>query len=163
MLSRDWQPQGAIGEPCLCELFEVVGDARSGGRSAPDWSPSEPVSTVTARVAITRESNCRPSQCVASGSNDQVEGALSWPMSPQRPPSRPSTRSSTPDLAANRKEQGDVTARIAGLQERLKQLKSEEDWLARALDSLPGAPVPGAPEAEPAAAVAEVPPAATAG
>ncbi|MFI0813516.1 hypothetical protein [Streptomyces echinatus] len=61
------------------------------------------------------------------------------------------------DLAANRQEQGDVTAQITGLQERLEQLKAEEDWLAKALGSLPEAPVPSGPEAEPAAAAAEVP------
>ncbi|MEU1077748.1 MULTISPECIES: hypothetical protein [unclassified Streptomyces] len=66
------------------------------------------------------------------------------------------------DLAANRKEQGDVTAQIAGLQERLKQLKAEEDWLAKALGSLPEAPVPSGPEAEPAAAEVEAPSADTA-
>ncbi|WP_435059678.1 hypothetical protein [Streptomyces sp. bgisy060] len=66
------------------------------------------------------------------------------------------------DLAANRQEQGDVTAQIAGLQERLEQLKAEEDWLAKAQGSLPEVPVPSAPEAEPAADVSEVPPADTA-
>ncbi|MFE1782139.1 hypothetical protein ACFW9F_06010 [Streptomyces sp. NPDC059506] len=65
------------------------------------------------------------------------------------------------DLAANRKEQGDVTAQIAGLQERLEQLKAEEDWLAKAQGSLPEVPVPSVPEAQPAAAAAEVPSAGT--
>ncbi|MFD7958955.1 hypothetical protein ACFV4X_36455 [Streptomyces ardesiacus] len=64
------------------------------------------------------------------------------------------------DLAANRKEQGDVTAQIAGLQERLAQLKAEEDWLAQAQGSLPESPAPSAPEAQPAA---EAPPSDTAG
>ncbi|MFF7816114.1 hypothetical protein ACFZCF_29965 [Streptomyces sp. NPDC007945] len=62
------------------------------------------------------------------------------------------------DLAANRKEQGDVTAQIAGLQERLEQLKAEESWLTRAQGSLPGAP-----EVQPAAVGAEAPSATTAG
>lgn len=53
------------------------------------------------------------------------------------------------DLAANRKEQGDVTEQITGLQERLAQLKSEEEWLAQALGSLPEAPAPSTPEAPP--------------
>jgi hypothetical protein len=66
------------------------------------------------------------------------------------------------DLAANRQEQGDVTAQIADLQERLEQLKAEEDWLAKAQGSLPEVPAPSAPEAQPAAAVAEVPSADTA-
>ncbi|MEU7031900.1 hypothetical protein AB0A60_35035 [Streptomyces sp. NPDC046275] len=61
------------------------------------------------------------------------------------------------DLAANRKEQSDVTAQIAGLQERLEQLKAEEDWLTKAQGSLPEVPAPGVPEAQPAAAEAEVP------
>ncbi|MFJ5951433.1 hypothetical protein [Streptomyces noursei] len=59
------------------------------------------------------------------------------------------------DRAANRKEQGVIAEQIAGLQERLEQLKLEETWLARAQDSLPGAPVPGEPKTEPAAVVAE--------
>lgn len=63
------------------------------------------------------------------------------------------------DLATNRKEQGDVTAQITGLQERLAQLKSEEEWLAQALGSLPEAPAPSTPEAPPsdAAEQAEAP------
>ncbi|MYS33423.1 hypothetical protein K388_06685 [Streptomyces sp. KhCrAH-43] len=60
------------------------------------------------------------------------------------------------DLAANRQEQGDVTAQIAGLQERMEQLKAEEDWLAKAQGSLPEVPVPSAPEAQSAAAETEV-------
>ncbi|MGW4439109.1 BlaI/MecI/CopY family transcriptional regulator [Streptomyces sp. NPDC004596] len=61
------------------------------------------------------------------------------------------------DLAANREEQSEVTAQIAGLQERLNQLKAEEAWLAQAQGSLPGAPVSSAPEAQPATGAAEVP------
>ncbi|MEU3639918.1 hypothetical protein AB0H23_27340 [Streptomyces albogriseolus] len=65
------------------------------------------------------------------------------------------------DLAANREEQGDVTAQITGLQERLAQLKSEEEWLAQALASLPEAPPSDAVEqAEapvPAKTVADTP------
>ncbi|MGW3360021.1 BlaI/MecI/CopY family transcriptional regulator [Streptomyces bungoensis] len=60
------------------------------------------------------------------------------------------------DLATNRKEQSEVTAQIAGLQERLDQLKAEEAWLAQAQGSLPGAPVSSAPEAQPATGAAEV-------
>ncbi|WP_250403556.1 BlaI/MecI/CopY family transcriptional regulator [Streptomyces cellostaticus] len=60
------------------------------------------------------------------------------------------------DLAANRREQSEVTAQIAGLQERLDQLKAEEAWLARAQGSLPGA-VSSAPEAQPATGAAEAP------
>ncbi|MFD7861605.1 BlaI/MecI/CopY family transcriptional regulator [Streptomyces sp. NPDC059783] len=52
------------------------------------------------------------------------------------------------DLAANRKEQGDIIAQIAGFKERLGRLQTEENWLTQALDSLPGAPVPSEPEAE---------------
>lgn len=61
------------------------------------------------------------------------------------------------DLAANHKEQGDVTAQIAELQKRLEQLKAEEDWLVKAQGSLPEVPVPSVPEAQPAAAEADVP------
>lgn len=61
------------------------------------------------------------------------------------------------DLAANRQEQGDVTAQIAGLQERLEQLKVEENWLAKAQGSLPEVPASSTPEAQPAAEVTEVP------
>ncbi|MGV9255559.1 BlaI/MecI/CopY family transcriptional regulator [Streptomyces sp. NPDC003697] len=61
------------------------------------------------------------------------------------------------DLATNRKEQSEVTAQIAGLQERLDQLKAEEAWLTQAQSSLPGAPVSNAPEAQPATGAAEVP------
>ncbi|MEU9761927.1 BlaI/MecI/CopY family transcriptional regulator [Streptomyces sp. NPDC047987] len=57
------------------------------------------------------------------------------------------------DLAANRKEQGDLTTQIADLQERLEQLKVEEGWLAQAQSSLPGAVTPGEPGSEPAAEV----------
>ncbi|GAA2720647.1 MULTISPECIES: hypothetical protein [Streptomyces] len=66
------------------------------------------------------------------------------------------------DLAANRQEQGDITAQIAGLKERLEQLKAEENWLAQAQGSLPGAPVLSAPGAQPASEVAGVPPSDTA-
>ncbi|MEV7157258.1 hypothetical protein AB0N77_21965 [Streptomyces misionensis] len=59
------------------------------------------------------------------------------------------------DLAANRREQGDVTAR-------LEQLKAEEAWLVRALDSLPAAPASSASETRAAAAEAEAPQAKTA-
>ncbi|MFD8900516.1 BlaI/MecI/CopY family transcriptional regulator [Streptomyces ardesiacus] len=57
------------------------------------------------------------------------------------------------DLAANRKEQGDLTTQIADLQERLEQLKVEEGWLAQAQSSLPGAVALGEPGSEPAAEV----------
>lgn len=67
------------------------------------------------------------------------------------------------DLAVNRKEQGDVTAQLAGLQERLEQLKVEESWLAKAQGSLPGVPAPSAPEAQPPAEDASFPSAATVG
>ncbi|MFE5402647.1 BlaI/MecI/CopY family transcriptional regulator [Streptomyces sp. NPDC056580] len=66
------------------------------------------------------------------------------------------------DLAANREEQSEVTAQIAGLQERLDQLKAEEAWLAQAQGSLPGATVSSVPEDQPATGVAEVPQGATA-
>ncbi|MFH0245883.1 BlaI/MecI/CopY family transcriptional regulator [Streptomyces sp. HK10] len=59
------------------------------------------------------------------------------------------------DLAANRKEQGNLTAQIAGLQERLEQLKAEEDWLTQAQGSLPEVPAPSVSQAQPAAAEAE--------
>ncbi|MEU3860068.1 BlaI/MecI/CopY family transcriptional regulator [Streptomyces sp. NPDC028722] len=59
------------------------------------------------------------------------------------------------DLAANRKEQGVITAQIADLQERLEQLKAEATWLAQAQGSLPLTPVPSEPGAGPAVAVAE--------
>lgn len=61
------------------------------------------------------------------------------------------------DLAANRKEQSDVTAQIAGLQERLQQLKAEETWLARAQDSLPGATAEQAHTSAPAEEVPDAP------
>ncbi|MCX4681336.1 hypothetical protein OG413_45340 [Streptomyces sp. NBC_01433] len=64
------------------------------------------------------------------------------------------------DLAANRKEQGDITTQITGLQERLEQLKVEESWLGQAQGSLPGTAALN--ESEAAAAVAEEPPAAKA-
>lgn len=63
-------------------------------------------------------------------------------------------------LAANRKEQEEVTAQIAELQKlqrRLAQLKVDEAWLAQAQGSLPGAPALSEPEAEPAAVAAEAP------
>jgi hypothetical protein len=60
-------------------------------------------------------------------------------------------------LAANRTEQEDVTAQIAGLQKRLEQLRVDEAWLTQAQDTLPAALAPSKPEAEPAAAVAEAP------
>ncbi|MCQ1582135.1 BlaI/MecI/CopY family transcriptional regulator [Streptomyces parvus] len=60
------------------------------------------------------------------------------------------------DLAANRKEQGDLTTQIADLQERLEQLKLEEGWLAQAQSSLPGAVALGEPGSEPAAEVPSV-------
>ncbi|MEU1466244.1 BlaI/MecI/CopY family transcriptional regulator [Streptomyces sp. NPDC005727] len=60
------------------------------------------------------------------------------------------------DLAANREEQSEVTAQIAGLQERLHQLKAEEAWLTQAQGSLPGAAVSSAPEDQPATGAAEV-------
>ncbi|MFF9607575.1 BlaI/MecI/CopY family transcriptional regulator [Streptomyces sp. NPDC014684] len=66
------------------------------------------------------------------------------------------------DLAANREEQTEVIAQIAGLQERLDQLKAEEAWLAQAQGSLPGAAVSSAPEDRPATGAAEVPQEATA-
>ncbi|CAL9676909.1 hypothetical protein SUDANB105_07973 [Streptomyces sp. enrichment culture] len=55
------------------------------------------------------------------------------------------------DLAANRKEQSDLTAQIAALQERLEQLRADEAWLTQAQSGLPRAAVPG----RPVAAVAE--------
>ncbi|MFK0142457.1 BlaI/MecI/CopY family transcriptional regulator [Streptomyces murinus] len=58
-------------------------------------------------------------------------------------------------IAANRREQGDITAR-------LEQLKAEEAWLVRALDSLPAAPASSASEARAAAAESEAPQAKTA-
>ncbi|MFC9189291.1 hypothetical protein [Streptomyces cyaneofuscatus] len=63
------------------------------------------------------------------------------------------------DLAANRQKQGDLTAQIAGLQENLEQLRSDEAWLTQAQGSLPGAagssePTPGS---TPTAPVAEAP------
>ncbi|MFF9178638.1 BlaI/MecI/CopY family transcriptional regulator [Streptomyces sp. NPDC014793] len=61
------------------------------------------------------------------------------------------------DLAANREEQSEITAQIAGLQERLDQLKAEEAWLAQAQGSLPEAAVSSAPEDQPATGAAEVP------
>ncbi|MFJ5817349.1 hypothetical protein ACIQGT_26145 [Streptomyces sp. NPDC093108] len=64
------------------------------------------------------------------------------------------------DLAANRKEQGDITTQITGLQERLEQLKVEESWLDQAQGSLPVTAAPNEPHA---AAVAEEPPAAKPG
>ncbi|MFH8260511.1 hypothetical protein [Streptomyces roseolus] len=63
------------------------------------------------------------------------------------------------DLAANRKEQGDITVQIAGLKERLARLKTEEDWLTQAQGSLPGALVPSSPEASPVASEAKASPA----
>ncbi|MFE5406919.1 hypothetical protein ACFQ9Z_37680, partial [Streptomyces sp. NPDC056580] len=66
------------------------------------------------------------------------------------------------DLAANREEQSEVTAQIAGLQERLDQLKAEEAWLAQAQGSLPGAAVSSAPEDQSATGAVEVPQEATA-
>lgn len=54
-------------------------------------------------------------------------------------------------LAANRTEQEDVTAQIAGLQKRLEQLQVDEAWLTQAQDSLPAALAPSEPAAEPAA------------
>jgi hypothetical protein len=66
------------------------------------------------------------------------------------------------DLAAIRKEQGDITRQIAGLQERLEQLKVEENWLGQAQGSLPGTAALSEPEAEPAAAVTAAPSAAKA-
>lgn len=66
------------------------------------------------------------------------------------------------DLVSNRKEQGEVSAQIAGLQQRLEQLKAEEGWLSQAQGSLPAAPVPTVPEAQTAAEVAEASPAAAA-
>ncbi|MGC5266682.1 hypothetical protein ACPXCO_37345 [Streptomyces cyaneofuscatus] len=55
------------------------------------------------------------------------------------------------DLAANRKEQGGITTQLAGLQERLEQLKVEEDWLVQAQGGLPASAAGREPEAEPAA------------
>ncbi|MGW3930369.1 hypothetical protein ACWECC_20040 [Streptomyces microflavus] len=66
------------------------------------------------------------------------------------------------DLAANRKEQGGVTTQLAGLQERLEQLKMEEDWLVQAQGGLPTSAAVREPEAEPAATVAPAPSAGTA-
>ncbi|WP_440581229.1 hypothetical protein [Streptomyces sp. PT19] len=57
------------------------------------------------------------------------------------------------DLAANRKEQGDLTAQITDLKERLEQLRLEETWLTQAQDNLPGADAPGELRSEPAAEV----------
>lgn len=53
------------------------------------------------------------------------------------------------DLAANRKEQGEITAQIAALHERLERLKEDEAWLAQAQGRLPGASA-AASEAKPA-------------
>ncbi|MEV6841621.1 hypothetical protein AB0N17_45665 [Streptomyces sp. NPDC051133] len=47
------------------------------------------------------------------------------------------------DLAANRKEQSEVTDQIARLQERLNQLRGDEEWLIRAQGALPLPPVDG--------------------
>ncbi|MEU2023751.1 hypothetical protein ABZ565_16595 [Streptomyces sp. NPDC016469] len=55
------------------------------------------------------------------------------------------------DLAANRREQEDVTAQITVFQARLEQLRVEEGWLAKAQGTLPVAPLPTPAEAEPAA------------
>ncbi|WP_331731925.1 hypothetical protein OG613_49190 (plasmid) [Streptomyces sp. NBC_00015] len=63
----------------------------------------------------------------------------------------------TEALAANRTEQEDVTAQLAGLQKRLDQLRSDEAWLTQAQGSLPTALDPSAPEVEPAAGAAESP------
>ncbi|MGZ2361691.1 hypothetical protein LRE75_34290 [Streptomyces sp. 372A] len=60
------------------------------------------------------------------------------------------------DLAANRQEQGDITAQIADLKERLQQLQTEENWLAQAQGSLLGAPVPNVPGAQSAAQASDV-------
>ncbi|POX58093.1 hypothetical protein C3492_39670 [Streptomyces sp. Ru62] len=54
------------------------------------------------------------------------------------------------DLAANRREQGEITAQIAALHERLERLKEDEAWLTQAQGRLPGAGT-AASEAEPAA------------
>ncbi|MFJ9580911.1 hypothetical protein ACIRQF_31540 [Streptomyces sp. NPDC101191] len=52
------------------------------------------------------------------------------------------------DLAANRREQEEVTGQIADLQERLEQLRKDEAWLTQAQGSLPGAPATSEPAAE---------------
>lgn len=59
------------------------------------------------------------------------------------------------DLAANRREQEEVTGQITGLQERLEQLRTDEAWLTQAQGSLPGALAPSEPAAEPDGASAE--------
>lgn len=51
-------------------------------------------------------------------------------------------------LSANRQEQEDITAQIAGLQERMEQLKAHEPWLAQAVGSPPAAAAPAAAEAK---------------
>ncbi|MFD8666592.1 hypothetical protein ACFV1U_14465 [Streptomyces microflavus] len=74
------------------------------------------------------------------------------------------------DLASNRQKQGDLTAQIAGLQEGLEKLRSEEAWLTQAQGSLPGVAGPSEPvpdstptaprkESEPAAEVPQTVPA----
>jgi len=52
------------------------------------------------------------------------------------------------DLAANRREQEEVTGQIADLQERLEQLRTDEAWLTQAQGSLPGALATSEPAAE---------------
>ncbi|MER5376286.1 hypothetical protein [Streptomyces sp. NPDC002553] len=52
------------------------------------------------------------------------------------------------DLAANRREQEEVTGQITGLQKRLEQLRMDEAWLTQAQGSLPEALPPGAPGVE---------------
>ncbi|MFF7953625.1 hypothetical protein [Streptomyces griseorubiginosus] len=52
------------------------------------------------------------------------------------------------EIAANRREQEEVTEQIAGLQERLEQLRADEAWLTQAQGSLPGALTPSEPAAE---------------
>ncbi|MEU2358825.1 hypothetical protein ABZ599_38710 [Streptomyces misionensis] len=54
------------------------------------------------------------------------------------------------DLAANRKEQDEITTQIAALHKRLERLKQDEAWLTQAQGRLPGAST-AASEAEPAA------------
>ncbi|MEV5177844.1 hypothetical protein AB0L10_44160, partial [Streptomyces flaveolus] len=69
------------------------------------------------------------------------------------------------DLSANRKEQGEITAQISALRERLERLKEDEAWLAQAQGRLPGAntatsEAKPAAEAEPAAGADQAPSAA---
>lgn len=60
------------------------------------------------------------------------------------------------DLAANRSEQEELTARIAELQARLEQRKKDESWLTGMQTTLSGATAPGRSHAAPKAGAAAV-------